>query len=633
MNKNFFHHNISDKENHFTGKVFFRRALFMLLGQIALIGALIDRLYHLQIVEGKRFSKLARKNLVSKRLLTPPRGRITDRFGQVVASNKINWRALLIPEETNDVAQTLLRFSSLIALNEHDNARIQWGLDHQRRFIPTLLKDFLSWEEMAIIEVNSPTLPGVVIDIGTKRIYETGGLLAHSIGYIAPPNEKEVAENPILALPGIRVGRAGIEQTQDDVLRGTAGEMEVEVDSIGRVVSTIGRKESVQGQSIELTIDVNLQKDVSDLLGDASASVAILDCKTGEVMAMTSNPSFDPSLFDSGVSHSQWKAWMEDERKPLTNKAVAGLYPPGSTFKPAVALAALEAKTINENDRINCPGYYDYGGTRFHCWNRYGHGSINLHEAIKYSCDVFFYETARRTGMDAIFKTCQKLGLGVAPEIELTHVKAGLIPTRKWRENKGHHWNVGDTIVSGIGQGYVQVSPLQLATYVARIASGLAIQPHLVRKRDTYLSISSTKNHWQPLSIASNYLNFIRSGMYAVVNEPRGSGIKAKLDYNGMVLAGKTGTAQVTRVSRAMRESGHFNSASLPWKFRPHALFMCFAPYDNPQYALSVIVEHGNAAASVAAPLARDIMLKTLQRDPANKTESLLSSSDKLTKN
>lgn len=602
--------------------LFSRRALFMIAAQTSVLSLLSYRLYKLQITEGDKYIKMAKNNLISKRLLAPPRGRIIDRFGEVVASNKINWRALLIPEETSSVSDVIERFAQLVPLDEHDYARIQWNVDHQRRFIPIMLKDFLSWEDMALIEVNSPNLPGVIIDIGTKRVYETSGLLAHVIGYVAPPNEKDVAKNPILALPGMRVGRAGIEQTQEDSLCGSAGDVEVEVDSIGRIVAEIGRKESVQGQEIELTIDTGLQADVANIIGDQSASAVILNCQNGEVMAMVSNPSFDPSLFDSGVSHAQWQAWMQDERAPLINKAAAGLYPPGSTFKPAVALGALESNTITEHDQVNCPGYYDYGGTRFHCWNKRGHGLLNLHGAIKFSCDVYFYEVARRTGMDAIHAACQKLGLGVELPIELTHVKAGLIPTPQWRQSRGHHWNVGDTIVSGIGQGFVHVSPLELATYTARMATGKAVNPHLIRSRNNQTDPQADPSFWKDIDIKPEFLNMVRSGMNAVVNEPGGSGVRARIDVNGMLLAGKTGTAQVRNVSRALRESGKFNSASLPWKYRPHALFICFAPYDNPQYAMSIVVEHGNAAASVAAPLARDMMISTLKRDPANKKRS-----------
>ncbi|PXZ01775.1 penicillin-binding protein 2 [Commensalibacter melissae] len=598
-------------------RVFTRRAILILAAQTGILSLLANRLYKLQVVNGDRYIKMAKKNLISKRLLSPPRGRILDRFGAILANNKINWRAMLIPEETDNVSDVIERFADLISLDEHDYARIQWNLDHQRRFIPIMLKDFLSRDEMTIIEVNSPSLPGIVIDVGTKRLYPLEGLLAHIVGYVAPPNDKDIAQNTILALPGMRVGRSGIEQTQENDLCGKAGEVQVEVDSVGHIITELGHVDSIQGQDVALTIDVELQKEISSIVADQSASAVVLDCRNGEVMAMVSNPSFDPSLFDSGVSHAQWKTWIQDERSPLTNKAVAGSYPPGSTFKPAVALAALEASTITENTRIHCPGYYDYGGSRFHCWNKYGHGSLDLHGALKYSCDVYFYEVARRTGMEAIHATCDKLGLGVELPIELTHVRSGLIPTPKWRESRGHHWNVGDTIVSGIGQGFVHVTPLQLATYVARIATGKKIDPHLIRKRNNILVPQADPNYWQKLDIKPDFLKMIRFGMYAVVNENKGSGAKAKMDYHGMLLAGKTGTAQVKSVSRALRESGHFNSANLPWKYRPHALFICFAPYDDPQYAISLIVEHGNAAASVAAPLAREMMVATLKCDPA----------------
>ncbi len=598
-------------------RVFTRRAILILAAQTGILSLLANRLYKLQVVNGDRYIKMAKKNLISKRLLSPPRGRILDRFGAILANNKINWRAMLIPEETDNVSDVIERFADLISLDEHDYARIQWNLDHQRRFIPIMLKDFLSRDEMTIIEVNSPSLPGIVIDVGTKRLYPLEGLLAHIVGYVAPPNDRDIAQNTILALPGMRVGRSGIEQTQENDLCGKAGEVQVEVDSVGHIITELGHVDSIQGQDVALTIDVELQKEISSIVADQSASAVILDCRNGEVMAMVSNPSFDPSLFDSGVSHAQWKTWIQDERSPLTNKAVAGSYPPGSTFKPAVALAALEASTITENTRIHCPGYYDYGGSRFHCWNKYGHGSLDLHGALKYSCDVYFYEVARRTGMEAIHATCDKLGLGVELPIELTHVRSGLIPTPKWRESRGHHWNVGDTIVSGIGQGFVHVTPLQLATYVARIATGKKIDPHLIRKRNNIVVPQADPNYWQKLDIKPDFLKMIRFGMYAVVNENKGSGAKAKMDYHGMLLAGKTGTAQVKSVSRALRESGHFNSANLPWKYRPHALFICFAPYDDPQYAISLIVEHGNAAASVAAPLAREMMVATLKCDPA----------------
>lgn len=600
--------------------VFTRRALLFMAVQTVALGELGRRLYKIQIEDGDHYARMAAKNRISKRLLAPPRGRIVDRYGVALANNKENWRALLMPEETTDVTGTIERFSSIIPLDERDRTRIAREMRHQRRFVPVMLRDFLSWDEMARIELNAPSLPGVLIDVGTRRVYPEGELLAHIIGYVAPPNEKDVARSALLALPGMRVGRAGIEQSQDDNLRGTAGSVEMEVNAVGRVMSELNREEGVPGEEISLTIDRALQQKVLNAIGDQTASAVVMDCQNGEVLAMVSTPSFDPSLFDSGVSHAQWIEWTNNQRTPLINKAVAGVYPPGSTFKPAVAMAALESGLVSPTDRFFCPGHLDVGGTRFHCWSRWGHGSVDLHLALKYSCDVYFYEVARRIGMERIAATAHKFGLGTQLDIELPHTRTGLIPTPAWRQAHHHHWNGGDTIVSGIGQGFVQVTPLQLATYTARIASGRAVQPHLVRAINGEIGKQVQPGHWPTLDMPDRYLAALRSGMFAVINEPHGTAPKARLDLPGITMAGKTGSAQVRRVSRALRESGHFNSANLPWEYRPHALFICFAPYDSPRYAVSVVIEHGNAGADAAAPLARIIMRDTLLRDPVTHT-------------
>ncbi|GBQ28554.1 penicillin-binding protein 2 [Gluconacetobacter azotocaptans] len=601
--------------------VFTRRALVVLGAQMAALGALGHRLYGLQVVEGDHYARLAENNRVNRRLIAPPRGRVVDRFGIALASNKVNWRALLLPEETNDIAGTLDRFSTLVPIEARDRTRIEREMRHKRRFIPIMLRDFLSWDDMARIELNAPSLPGVLIDVGTTRNYPFGPLLAHVVGYVAPPSEKDVTGDATMALPGMRIGRAGIEQTQDGRLRGQVGAVEIEVNAVGRVMAELSRDEGRAGDEIALTIDSGLQQAVLGRIADQSASAVVMDCRNGEVLAMVSNPSFDPSLFDSGVSQAQWVDWTNNERTPLINKAVAGVYPPGSTFKPAVAMAAMQAGTLSPTDRIFCPGYLDVGGTRFHCWSRYGHGSLTLKDALKFSCDVFFYEVARRTGMEAIAAASHAFGLGTHLDIEVPHTRAGLIPTPAWQRGRGQHWNGGDTIVSGIGQGAVQVTPLQLATYVSRIATGRAVQPHLIRSTGGKLVEGTDPAHWPGLDMPDAFLTHLRTGMFAVVNEEHGSAPMARLGIPGVQMAGKTGSAQVRRVSRALRESGHFDSSALPWEYRPHALFICFAPYDAPRYAAAVVVEHGNAGAAVAAPLARDIMTDTLTRDPANRKE------------
>jgi penicillin-binding protein 2 len=608
------------RETQRTG-VFTRRALLLMGGQVTVLGLLGAKLYQVQVVEGARYATLAEENRISARLIAPPRGRILDRFSTVVAGNRLNWRALLIAEQTDDVNGTLDAMSRIVPIPDHERARIDREVHRHRRFIPIMVSEFLTWDQMASIEVNAPDLPGILVDVGTTRQYPLGEQLAHIVGYVAPPNEADVSEDTMLALPGIRVGRAGVEKYHDLDLRGRAGEVQLEVNAVGRVIRELDREEGSQGKDVVLSIDAGLQQAVLERLGDESASAVVLDCRNGEVLAMATNPSFDPSLFNSGVSQAQWIEWTSNRRAPLINKATAGVYAPGSTFKMAVALAGLESHSITPNDRINCPGYLDLGDTRFHCWSKYGHGSLDLHGGLKNSCDVFFYEVARRTGIDRIADMAHRLGLGTELEIDLPGQRNGLIPTREWRIAQGHYWNIGDTIVSGIGQGYIQVTPLQLATYCARVATGRAVQPHLTRTLGTVLQPGAQPEDWPSLELPERMLHAARDGMWAVVNEPGGTAPLARLPAGMGQLAGKTGSAQVRRVSRELRESGRYDSSKLPWEFRPHALFVAFAPYDAPRYALSVVIEHGNAGAGAAAPIARDIMIDVLNRDPARRTE------------
>src|SRR5579863_10142541 len=382
--------------------VFTRRALFLMGGQVAVLGALAARLYQVQVVEGGRYATLARENRVSARLIAPPRGRMLDRFGTVVAGNKLNWRALLIAEQTTDTSATLDAFSRIVPLTDFERARIEREVHRHRRFIPVMVREFLNWDEMAAIEVNAPDLPGIMVDVGTTRMYPLGEQFAHVVGYVAPPNETDVAADAELSLPGIRVGRAGLEKQYDLDLRGRAGAVQLEVNALGRVIRELDRQEGTAGEEIGLTIDATLQQSVIGHLGDECASAVVLDCTNGEVLAMATNPSFDPSLFDSGVSQAQWKAWSQDKRTPLLNRAADGLYAPGSTFKMNVAMAALESKAITPSDTFECPGYFDLGNARFHCWRKGGHGTLNLRGGIKNSCDVFFYQVAKKTGIDPI---------------------------------------------------------------------------------------------------------------------------------------------------------------------------------------------------------------------------------------
>ncbi|HET8997320.1 MAG TPA: penicillin-binding protein 2, partial [Acetobacteraceae bacterium] len=566
--------------------VFTRRALLLMGGQVAVLGTLGARLYQLQVVDAARYKTLANDNRISARLVAPPRGRILDRFGIPVADNKPNWRALLIAERTNDVRATLDRFSTLVPLDDRERERIQRDLHRNRSFIPVLVRDYLTWDEMARIEVNAPELPGIVVDAGSTRNYPFGPQLAHLIGYVGPPNERDLSNDPLLSLPGIRVGRTGVEKYHDLALRGRAGVVQLEVNAVGRVVRELSRQDGVPGDTIGLTIDSALQQAALQHLGDQSGSAVVLDCTNGEILAMATNPSFDPGLFNSGVPQAQWNAWMQDPMHPLMNKATRGLYAPGSTFKMTVALAAQQTGAVSPTQRFFCPGYFEVGDRRFWCWRRGGHGWLDMVGGLKNSCDVYFYQAALHTGIDPIAGVAHRLGLGVdLPKLDLPEQRTGLVPTREWRKKQGHPWQLGDTVVAGIGQGYIEVTPVQLATYVSRIATGRAVQPHVTRSLSGVEQPGMKPEDWPMLDIPDRQLQVARQGMWEVVNDPRGTAPAAKLPDPRWQMAGKTGSAQVVAVPRALRLSGHFNSADLPWKYRPNALFVAFAPFDAPRYA------------------------------------------------
>ena len=603
---------MSKRDEERRRSVFTRRALLLGAGQLGLLGFLGYRLQKLTLEEGERYATLAEENRVSTRLIAPPRGRIFDRAQRIIAANALNWRALLVAEQAEDIHATLETFSHILPLSDQERARIERDIRRRRRFVPVVVRDFLTWEEMARIEVNAPDLPGISVDVGTTRDYPWAEHLAHVVGYVAPPSETDMDDEPLLALPGIRVGRSGVERFHDRALRGRAGALELEVNALGRVIRELDRREGVRGHDVQISIDAELQKAVRDRIQEGT-SVVVLDARNGEVLAMASQPSFDPNLFNSGISAAQWREWTRSRATPLINKCTNGLYAPGSTFKMVVGLAALEAKSVTPTERIFCPGYYDLGDSRFHCWRKGGHGNLDMRNALKHSCDVYFYEAAKRTGIDRIAAMAKRFGLGVDLDIELPGTKAGFVPTREWRVRQGKPWNLGDTVVHGIGQGFYQLTPLSLATMAARLATGRAVQPHLTHALDGKAARGVKAEDWPSLGIPERDLKLVREGMWAVVNEENGTARVARLPGNLGVLAGKTGTTQVRRVSREQRERG-FRVENMPREWRPHALFVAFAPFDNPQYAVSVVVEHGTSGAGAAAPLARDIMTDVLTR-------------------
>ncbi|QCE33599.1 penicillin-binding protein 2 [Acetobacteraceae bacterium] len=594
-------------------KIFGRRATFLLFGQMAILGILSAKLYKIQVTDNEDFSEQARRNRLLRRFLVPPRGAIYDASGNVLlAKNKAVVRAILSDAGGIDIDASIARFEKIILMDERDHRRVKRERKRGGKNANFTLRNILTEKEVERISQVLPPIPGLSLDEGFSRSYPLGELTAHVVGYVAIPNEKDLRRNKVYALPGIKIGRGGIEENEEDDLRGVPGNFEEEVNAKRDLIREISSVSPISGSDIHLTLDVRFQEKVKERIGDRVASAVLLDCRTGAVRAMVSNPSFDPGAFEEGVSVEQWKSWMEDPATPLNNKAISGFYPPGSTFKPAVALAALQSHAIHPDEMIDCPGYLDVGGVRFHCWKPAGHGPLTVRDALKYSCDVFFYQAARRCGMDEIHKAAEALGICVPPSIELPNAGTGIVPNSEWAAKHSYLWKVGDTINAGIGQGYVQTTPLSLAGYAASLAVGAKVSPYLIQ--DPFKCMRPHCLEALPFDPA--YLGIVRRGMWDVVNAKHGTAPLAKLHSENVQMAGKTGTSQVRGVSREMRESGHFNSMNFPWKYRPHALFIAYAPFIRPRYALSLVVEHGNAGAGEAAPVAGKIMEDILKLDP-----------------
>jgi penicillin-binding protein 2 len=597
---------------------FTRRAVILGAGQVALASALAARLYYLQVVESDRYKTLADQNRISIRLLPPPRGKIVDRGGRPLAVNRLNYRVIIVAEQTPDVEKTLTDLGQVIDLSDYDRKRTLKEIARKRPFFPVTIRENLSWEEVARVEVNTPDLPGVSIDVGQTRDYPMGETAAHVLGYVAAVSEADLAEgDPLLEIPGFRIGRSGIEKTYDLALRGKAGTSEVEVNAIGRVIRELSRGEGVPGAEMRLTLDRDLQDFATRRFGEESGSAVVVDVQTGGVVVMVSTPGFDPNAFSQGLSSDYWQELVTNPRGPLNNKAIAGQYAPGSTFKVMVALAGLESGIITPQHRVFCTGSVRLGDTEFHCWKKEGHGSLSLPEGIMKSCDVFFYDVARRVGIDRIAEMARRFGLGKPLGIDLPGERAGVMPDTRWKlANIGIPWQQGETLVAGIGQGYMLATPLQLAVMAARIASGgLAVKPHFTRDLVDGDVVRPRPDHeFAPLGVSTASLSVVADAMSAVTNSPHGTAYAARITETGMEMAGKTGTAQVRRITRAERLTGVKKNEELPWVERDHALFIAFAPLAAPRYACAVVVEHGGGGSKVAAPIARDILLEIQRR-------------------
>ena len=601
-------------------------------GKTALLSLLIGRMYYLQVVESERYVTLADENRINLRLLPPPRGRIVDRLERPMADNQQNYRVVIIPEQAQDVERTLDRLSLIVSLSAGERRRIMREVKRKRAFVPITVRENLDWREVARIEVNTPDLPGVLIDVGQSRSYLYGPQTAHVLGYVASVSEKELTGDPLLELPGFRIGKAGVEKVYDLALRGSGGSSQVEVNALGRVIRELNRQEGQPGTEVRLTIDRDLQNYIANLVGNESASIVVMDVHTGEVLALVSSPSFDPNSFNKGLSQAEWESLISNPKAPLTNKSIAGQYAPGSTFKSVVALAALDKGVINPETKIHCGGVTKLGNTEFHCWKKGGHGPLNMREAIEHSCDVYFYEIARRTGIERIAAMARRFGLGETLGLDLPGEKAGLVPSDKWKRGAiGAPWQLGETLIAGIGQGYILTTPLQLAVMTSRLVNGgRAVKPRLTMEQVSEEGVTPfPEQEADPLGIPTEHLNIVLGGMEDVVNAPTGTAFKSRIKEEGWHMGGKTGTVQVRRITKAERETGVLKNEELPWEERDHALFVGYAPYDSPRYAVSVVVEHGGGGSKTAAPIARDVLRETQRlaalRTPGQEAKTNLS--------
>jgi penicillin-binding protein 2 len=572
-------------------------------------------MHHLQVEKAESFRLIADENRINIRLIPNQRGEIYDRNGVKLAGNEASYKITMVAEDAGDINLILERLSKIIKLSPEDINRSKAELDRSAKFLPVTIVDRLDRDDIAKIAVNAPMLPGINPEIGFSRTYPLGEIFAHVVGYVGPVSSRDLElredPDPLLRIPRFQIGKVGIERELETTLRGKAGTKRVEVNALGRVMREIERKEGSKGANLKLTLDTNLQAYVRARLGTESASVVVLDCKSGEILAICSSPAYDPNKFVRGISFNDYGILRDDNHRPLASKTVQDAYPPGSTFKMVTVLAALEAGIIDHREKIRCDGHVEVSSRKFHCWKRDGHGNVDLVKSLRESCDVYYYELAQRVGIEKIAEVARVLGLGKSFNIEMSAVTSGIVPDRLWKQNaRSREWVVGDTVNSSIGQGYVLSSPLQLAVMMARIATGNEILPKLIK------SINGFESDAVPgeLSLNKNNLQLVRKALFEVTNDKRGTAYHSRVLDKKSKIIGKSGTSQVRNISTVERTLGVLENKDLPWDQRDHALFVNYAPYDDPKIAVSVVVEHGGSGSTVAAPIARDITLQAIYK-------------------
>ncbi len=599
-----------------------RRMFILATAKIIILGGIVSRLFYLQVKENKKYLTLSDKNRIREWKLPPIRGEFKDYFGNTIAGNFEAYQLHIIPEEVEDFRYVIYRVKELLELSEKQFKKIVKKKNEIKPWETLIVADNLSWEKFSKINNHLYDLNGVKPVISISRDYPYKENFTHVLGYVSQANENDLLTNENIKekfVPGLKVGKTGLEKSFEQKLIGSNSVERYEVNAFGRRISQLAFQKGDKGETIKLTIDTKIQELTNELLKEKAGSICVMDIYTGAIIAMHSSPSFDPNSFVFGISQDEWQLIRNNPMKPLVNKSLSGNYSPGSTIKPIVALSALENEIIKPDFTVQCKGHKNplelYGQT-YHCWKKEGHGFVNLREAMKQSCDTYFYEVARRLGVDRLSDTAKKFGLGqkVFKDV-FDNEKSGLVPNTEWKKNAlGRNWVLGETIITGIGQGFIQTTPIQLCLMTAQIANGgYKIYPKIVANDDNQYA-----DKFKPLYKKSRNIKIVQDAMFSSTNEVRGTSYRSRLDDPKYRFAGKTGTSQVKKITEQDRELD-LKTFEIPYEERDHALYVAFGPYKSPRYALSIIIEHGGSGGTVAAPLAKELFKMIVDRHEIRK--------------
>jgi len=598
-----------------------RRMFLIAAAKIIIFGGIISRMFFLQVKQNDKYLTLSDKNRIREWKLAPVRGDFKDYFGNTIAGNFEAYELHIVPEEVEDFRYTIYRIKDLLNLSENHFKKIIKKKNEIQPWETLVVSNNLNWEEFSKINNHLYDLNGVKPVISISRDYPYKEFYTHIIGYVSKANENDISTNDMIKekfVPELKIGKTGLEKTFENKLIGTNSIERYEVNAFGRRINQLAFQKGDKGKTVHLTIDTKIQEFTNQLLSDKAGSICIMDIFTGAIIAMNSSPSFDPNLFVFGINQDDWQLIRNNPMKPLVNKSISGNYSPGSTIKPIVALSALENGIINKNFTVKCEGKTEMYGQTYHCWKKEGHGYVSLKNAMKQSCDSYFYEITRRLGVDRLSETAKKFGLGkIVFDGLFENEKSGLVPNTEWKKNAlGRNWLLGETIITGIGQGYIQTTPIQLCLATAQIANGgYKIYPKLILNGDEEKKYN---DKYMPLYQDEKNIKLVQEAMFSSTNEVMGTSYKSRIEDPKYQFAGKTGTAQVKRITEEERELD-LKTSEIPYEQRDHALYIAFGPYKNPRYALSIVIEHGGSGGTIAAPLAKKLFKMVIDRHEIRK--------------